>query len=123
MLSIVGVVCVVAYLFHQYGAIEETRALERENQARANAAAEECERQRADQIERATRRYTDARAVLNRCKKQFEDTRTIFTSATVATYCRRPYAALNVAGRDLKEAKALPCPSTATGSLLAPSSK
>ena len=113
MLAIVGSIVVVIWMLQKSDLIAQIRS----DEARSRAAAEECQRQRSEEIEQATKRETDARSALSGCKMQFEETKTVFTSTTVEMYCKSRYAALNSAAQELKTANAYLCPPTETGSL------
>lgn len=98
---ILGVVLVVGLMLWQQFSIPQERALQREA---ARLEDLKCQRERAQEIEDATRRRADMRVLLKRCKDEFERTRTIFTEATAEQHCKARRGQVGAAERDLNTA-------------------
>ena len=76
-----------------------------------------CLADRSSQLDQGARRQADARYLLKRCKQEYEDKKTIFTSMPVEVYCKSPQRAVYAAGQELKTATDRLCAPSSTGSL------
>lgn len=110
--AILGTFGVLGWMFWQQLSMPKERALQRAEAARIKAAKAdeaECQKQRIAEIQSTTKRQSEIRALLQRCKNDFERSRTIFTTETVEQHCRPRRASLAVAQRDLDAASSKIC--------------
>ena len=118
-IALTGTFVLFVWLSLQSDTIADTRARWKANEAQrrvaaeamAKAAAEECQAQRTQEIDRATKKQADMRALVRRCKQEFENAKAIFTSDTVEKHCKARSVSLAIAVRGLQEAAARSCPS------------
>lgn len=96
----------------QVKSAEEARAAEA-----ARKAEQECLGARKAAVDIASRRKSVAIGALRRCRDEFEQSKTIFTTATSDEHCRAWRRELAVAGEDVKTATALACAPAMTGTV------
>lgn len=113
-LVILGVLLVGGWMLSQQYSIPQARARQRAEETAAKIEAArladlECQTRRAEEIELTTKRRADMRVLLQRCKDEFERSRTIFTDATVEQHCKGRRATANAAERDFKVANERIC--------------
>jgi hypothetical protein len=115
---VMGVVTILGLLLWQMRVVQAAREqLRAEEAARAEAAKLEaaraadaqCEKERLVAIERATKRRADAGSALQRCLREFERSRTIFTISEPEQYCRTKRVSLSTTQRELDTAKGRIC--------------
>ena len=119
VLAILGTFAVLAFLLWQTKLNQDTRAIERASEAAKSKAATEaiqaakeaCEKRRADEVEKSTKRRADMRTLHQRCREEFERTKTIWTQDTVDQRCRSRQISVEAAEREFKAANSLDCSS------------
>jgi len=76
-----------------------------------------CVKERAAEVEQTDRQQTGTRAALKKCKQDFEDSKSVFTTTTVETACRSAQRAFDAAAQAYKSASDRICAPAATGAL------